>query len=326
MSTIKRILGKSGIEVSPMGLGCWAIGGPFLLFGKPDGWGDIDDAESIHAIHAAIDLGINFFDTADAYGTGHSEEVLGKALKGMRDKVVIATKGGFVYDMEKKELTGEDTSPAYFRKALEASLKRLGTDYIDLYQVHNWVVPEENVEPLFNEFDRFVAEGKIRAYGWSTGEVQNARYLAKHTSGSSVQHPANIFSYDPDIDAVCEENGLAIIDNGPLAMGLLSGKFTKESQLPRDDVRGANHEWVGYFKDGKPLPEMIKKLDAIKEILQSDGRSLVQGALAWLWAKSPRNIPIPGFKNIAQAEENAKAIAYGPLTQGQMDQIDGLLH
>ena len=111
------------------------------------------------------------------------------ACKGMRDKVVIATKGGFVYDTEKKKLTGEDTSPAYFRKALEASLKRLGTDYIDLYQIHNWNVPEENIDPLLEEFDRFVTEGKIRAYGWSTGEVTNARYLAEHTNGSSVQHP-----------------------------------------------------------------------------------------------------------------------------------------
>lgn len=324
MNTMKRTLGKSGIEVSPMGLGCWAIGGPFLLFGKPDGWGDIDDDESIRAIHAAINLGIDFFDTADAYGTGHSEEVLGKAAKGMRDKVVIATKGGFVYDSKKKELTGEDTSPAYFRRALEASLRRLGTDYIDLYQIHNWGVADRDA--LFAEFDRFVAEGKIRAYGWSTGDVECARYLAEETKGSTVQHPANLFSYDSEMDAVCEAHDLAIIDNGPLAMGLLTGKFTADSRLPQDDVRGANHDWVGYFKDGRPLPEMLAKLDQIKEILQSEGRSLVQGALAWLWAKSPRNIPIPGFKNTAQAEENAKAMAYGPLTREQMRDIETLLH
>ena len=322
---MKRTLGKSGIEVSPMGMGCWAIGGPFMMFGKPDGWGDIDDGESIRAIHRAVDLGINFFDTADAYGTGHSEEVLGKALGGMRERVVIATKGGFVYDGEKRELTGEDTSPAYFRKALDASLKRLGTDYIDLYQIHNWRVPKEHMEPLFAEFDRFVSEGKIRAYGWSTGDAVNARYLAEHTKGSAVQHPANVFSYDGEIDAVCEEHGLASIDNAPLAMGLLTGKFTGESLLPKDDVRGAGHDWVNYFQDGRPLPEMLGRLDAIREILRSGGRSLVQGAIGWLWAKSPQNIPIPGFKNTAQAEENAKAIAYGPLTPAQMDEIDSLL-
>ena len=326
MSTMKRTLGKSGIEISPMGLGCWAIGGPFMMFGKPDGWGDIDDAESVRAIHAAVDLGVNFFDTADAYGTGHSEEVLAKAFRGIRDKVVIATKGGFIHDAKKKELTGEDTSPAYFRKALEASLKRLGTDYIDLYQVHNWEVHEENIEPLFDELERFVTEGKIRAYGWSTGEVKNVRFLAEQTNASTVQHPANIFAYDPAIDEICEAHQLAIIDNAPLAMGLLSGKFKRESKMPKDDVRSVTYDWVSYFKEGKPNPQMLDKLDAIKDILRSGGRTLVQGALAWLWAKSPMNIPIPGFKNVAQAEENAKAIAYGPLTPEQMSKIDSLLH
>jgi aryl-alcohol dehydrogenase-like predicted oxidoreductase len=322
---MKRVLGKSGIEVSAMGLGCWAIGGPFLMFGKPDGWGDIDDAESIRAIRTAVDTGINFFDTADAYGTGHSEEVIGKAVKGMRDKVVIATKGGFAYDAEKRELTGEDTSPAYFRKALEASLKRLDTDYIDLYQIHNWGVPEKNIGPLFEEFDVFVAEGKIKAYGWSTGDVQNARYLAEETKGSSVQHPANIFAYDPGMNAVCEEYGLASINNAPLAMGLLTGKFKNDSKLPEDDVRGAAHDWVSYFKDGRPDPKMLGKLEAIKEILRSGGRTLAQGALGWLWAKSPKNIPIPGFKNAKQAGENAKALSFGPLTAEQMRGIESLL-
>jgi aryl-alcohol dehydrogenase-like predicted oxidoreductase len=326
MDMEKRVLGKSGIEVSPMGLGCWAIGGPFLMFGKPDGWGEVDDAESIRAIHAAMEFGVTFFDTADAYGTGHSEEVLGKALAGRRDKVVVATKGGFVYDSAKKELIAEDTSPAYFRKALEASLLRLNTEYIDLYQIHNWAMPEANREALFEEFDRFVAEGKIRAYGWSTGEIGNARYLGERTSGSTIQHPANLFSYDPEMDAVCERYGLAMIINAPLAMGLLSGKFSKDSKLPADDVRGASHDWVRYFRDGRPVPELIHKLEAVREILTSGGRSPVQGALAWLWAKNPRNIPIPGFKNLSQAVENAGALAYGPLSEDLMRRIDILLH
>jgi aryl-alcohol dehydrogenase-like predicted oxidoreductase len=113
MEMQKRRLGKSGIEVSPLGFGCWAIGGPFTMFGLSDGWGEVDDFESIRAIHKAVDLGVNFFDTADAYGTGHSEEVLGEAFCGMRDKVVIATKGGYVHDRAARALTGEDTTPAY---------------------------------------------------------------------------------------------------------------------------------------------------------------------------------------------------------------------
>ncbi len=322
---MKRVLGKSGIEVSAMGLGCWAIGGPFMMFGKPDGWGDTDDAESIRAIRAAVDMGVSFLDTADAYGTGHSEEVIGKAVKGMRDRVVIATKGGYVHDAEGRELTGEDTSPAYFRTALEASLKRLGTDCIDLYQIHNWGMPEENMEPLFAEFDRFAAEGKIKAYGWSTGSVQNALYLAERTNGCCIQHPANIFVYDEEMDSVCEQHRLAGINNGPLAMGLLSGKFNCDSKLPPDDVRGASHDWVSYFTEGCPNLEFLSRLDAVKEILRSGGRTLAQGALAWLWAKSPRNIPIPGFKNVAQAEENAKAMAFGPLSNAQMREIEDIL-
>ena len=325
MNTMNHSLGRSGIEVSALGLGCWAIGGPFKMFGKPDGWGNIDDAESIRAIHTAMELGISFLDTSDAYGTGHSEEVIGEAVEGIRDKVVIATKGGFVYDMQTRELTGEDTSPAYFRKALEASLKRLRTDYIDLYQIHNGSIPQDQVEPLFAEFDHFVAEGKIRAYGWSTGDVQNAQCLAEKTKGSTLQHPANVFSYDPEMDAVCEKHQLAMINNGPLAMGLLSGKFTKDSKLPEDDVRGAAHDWVSYFKEGRPDPDMLRKLEAIREILRSGGRTLAQGALAWLWGKSPQNIPIPGFKNVSQATENAKAISFGPLTGEQISEIEKLI-
>ena len=132
-----RQLGRSGIQVSALGLGCWAIGGPFTnVDGVPVGWGDVDDNESIRAIHRALDLGLNFFDTADVYGAGHSEETLGKALAGRRDEVVIATKFGNVFNSETRRMAGEDGSPEYTRKALEASLRRLNTDYVDLYQFH----------------------------------------------------------------------------------------------------------------------------------------------------------------------------------------------
>jgi aryl-alcohol dehydrogenase-like predicted oxidoreductase len=325
MKTMNRKLGKSGIEVSPLGFGCWAIGGYFTLWGKPDGWGDVDDNESIRAIHRAMELGVNFFDTADAYGTGHSEEVLGEALTGMRHKAVIATKGGYLHDAEAKNLYGEDTSPEYIRKAVEASLRRLKTDYIDLYQIHNWTMPSENVEPLFNELDKMVEEGKIRAYGWSTGDVGNVRLFIEKTRGSAIQHPANLLIYNQEVIDLCEKNQLAGINNAPLAMGLLSGKFGEKTFLPGEDVRGAGHEWVPYFHEGRPKKEFLEKLEAVKEILRSNGRTLAQGALAWLWAKSESNIPIPGFKNIKQVEENAGAIQFGPLTDSQMKEIDTLL-
>ena len=166
-------LGRIGKEVGTVGLGCWAIGGPFLLDGKPDGWGQVDDAESIRAINRAIDLGVTLFDTADVYGTGHSERVLGKALKGRRDEVVIATKFGFTYDESRRKITGTDLSPGYVRRACFASLSRLGTDYIDLYQLHVGVVEPGVAEDILAALEDLVTEGLIRSYGWSTDEPRD---------------------------------------------------------------------------------------------------------------------------------------------------------
>jgi len=320
-----RKLGKSGILVSPLGFGCWAIGGPFRMFGLPDGWGEVDDRESVRAIHRAVEMGVNFFDTADAYGTGHSEEVLGAALRGMRHRVVIATKGGYVYDRAARELTGEDTTPAYIRRVLEASLVRLGTDYVDLYQIHNGVVPSENFEPLFHELDKLVAEGKLRAYGWSTWSAENAEAFAARTRGAVIQTKANLLSYDGALSDACVKHDLACINNGPLAMGLLSGKFSARTRFSPDDVRGAAHEWTEYFKNGEVKKEFLDKLESVREILKSGGRTVAQGALAWLWARSQNNIPIPGFKSVRQAEENAAAMNFGPLNASQMDEIETLL-
>ena len=320
-----RKLGNSGIEVSPMGLGCWAIGGLFKLFGEPDGWGEVDDAESVRAIRRAVDLGVTLFDTADAYGTGHSEEVLGEALKGMRESVVIATKGGYVHDREKREIYGEDTSPAYIRRALEASLKRLGTDYVDVYQVHNGTVPTENVEPLFAELDKLQAEGKIRTYGWSTYGAANVETFAAKTQGTVIQTKANIFTYDAPMHAACERHGLACLCNTPLGMGFLSGKFTADTRFGADDVRGSAFDWTEYFENGRPKRTFLQRMGFIREVLQSDGRTAAQGALSWLWAKSGYNIPIPGFKTVKQVEENVRAMAFGPLSNAQMAQIEALL-
>jgi Predicted oxidoreductases (related to aryl-alcohol dehydrogenases) len=325
MSVMKRRLGNSGIEVSAMGLGCWAIGGPFFLDGLPDGWGDVDDAQSIRAIHRALDLGVNFFDTADVYGAGHSERVLGQALKGRRDEAVIATKFGFLFDETTRHAGGTNLSPSYIRQACEASLRRLQTDYIDLYQCHVGDVPQDQAQDVWATLDRLVGEGKIRAYGLSTWDAGYARAFATQSNGVAIQHGANVLQDAPALFAVGEEFGLANIINAPLAMGLLSGKFTRETRFSSDDVRGNPHPWLAYFRDGKPIPEFLDRLDAVREILQSDGRTLVQGALAWLWARSPQAIPIPGFKTVAQVEENCSAMRFGLLTQDQMNEIERLL-
>ena len=325
MSMQRKTIGKDGISVSPMGLGCWAIGGLFTLFGQPDGWGAVDDAESIRAIRRALELGVNFFDTADAYGTGHSEEVLGKALKGMRQSAVIATKGGFVHDREKREIYGEDTSPGYIRRALEASLRRLDTEYIDLYQIHNGTIPQEQIEPLFHELDKLKSEGKLRTYGWSTYGKANVETFANVTAGSVIQTKANVFSYDEAMHDAINQHEFACLCNTPLGMGFLSGKFTAETRFGADDVRGSAFDWTEYFEDGRPRRAFLQKIGSIRDVLQSGGRTPAQGALAWLWAKSGVNIPIPGFKTVKQVEENAGAMAFGPLEDTQMRDIAVLL-
>lgn len=323
---LKRTLGRSGIEVSPLGLGCWAIGGPMIYDGMADGWGNIDDAESIKAIHKALELGINFLDTADAYGVGHSEAVIGKAIAGKRDSVVISTKFGHFGNEATKTLNGINVTPAYIEKACEASLKRLNTDYIDVYLLHEWNIKMAEVEPVLEILDQLVEKGKIRTYGWSTHLVSGAMIFAERANCSVIEHDLNVFNDAPPMIKFCEDNNLASVNRSPLAMGFLSGKFSAESLLPKNDVRGAGHSWIPYFQKGKPAPEFLKKLDAVKEILTGNNRTLVQGALAWIWGKSDNTIPIPGFKTVKQVEENAKAIDFGPLSQAQIDEIDRILY
>jgi aryl-alcohol dehydrogenase-like predicted oxidoreductase len=321
-----RHLGRSGIQVSAMGLGCWAIGGPFWAGETPVGWGEVDDQESIRAIHRALDLGVTFFDTADVYGTGHSERVLARALAGKRDKAVIATKFGNKFDEASRQMTGSDASPGYIRKACEASLQRLNTEFIDLYQLHlNDYAPERG-EEVRDTLEELVRAGKIRAFGWSTDFIDRARIFAVGPHCTAIQHQMNVLDDAPAMVALCEELQLASINRGPLAMGLLTGKYHAHTSVSVDDVRGSKSpDWMKYFKDGKPNVEWLKKLDAIRQILTSSGRSLSQGALAWIWGRTPQTIPIPGFRTVAQVEENCAAMQFGPLSADQMKEINTLL-
>lgn len=321
-----RPLGRSGIQVSAMGLGCWAIGGPFWFGETPAGWGEVDDEESIRAVHAGIELGINFFDTSDVYGAGHSERVLARAFEGRRDKVVIATKFGNTFDEATRQGTGSDASPDYIRSACEASLRRLNTDYIDLYQFHLNGYPSDQAGPVRDTLEELVAAGKIRAYGWSTDFPDSARVFAQGEHCTAIQHDFNVLDGSSEIIPVCEEFNLASINRGPLAMGLLSGKYSSATTLGVDDVRGTKSpDWMKFFKEGKPGQEWLDKLSAIREILTSGGRTLSQGALAWLWGRSDKTVPIPGFRTVAQVTENAGAMQHGPLTADQMQEIDVIL-
>lgn len=313
----RRRLGRSEIQVSALGLGCWAIGG--------DAWGSVDDDESIRALHRGLELGINFLDTADVYGLGHSEEVLARALAGRRNQVIIASKFGNDFEPETGERLGPNGSPVYIRQACERSLRRLDTDYIDLYQFHVGNYDLERAGEVVETLEALVDEGKIRFYGWSTDDAERAAYFAKGEHCTAVQQRMNVFEGNMDTLEVCETENLASVNRGPLAMGLLTGKYTADSRLGADDIRGRDVEWVKYFQDGRPDPEWLAKIEKVRIVLTANGHSLTQGALAWLLARSGQTIPIPGFKTVRQVEENAMTLDLGPLSSEQMAEIDLLL-
>ncbi|MFJ5994181.1 aldo/keto reductase [Streptomyces sp. NPDC092370] len=322
-----RPLGRGGIEVSALGFGCWAIGGEWqALDGQPLGWGKVDDEESVRAVRGALDRGVTFFDTADTYGAGHSERVLGRALGKRRADVVVATKWGNVFDEETRTLTGGDDSPAYLRRALTASLRRLGTDYVDLYQFHLSDTDPERAALLRDTCEELVREGLIRAYAWSTDDPARAAVFAEGPHCAAVQHALNVLQDAPAMLRLCEEAGLASINRSPLAMGLLTGKRREGQRLEAGDIRSRPPAWLPGFGDGSGAdPEWLARVDALREVLTSEGRTLAQGALAWLWASSPRTVPIPGFRSVAQAEENAGALEKGALTGAQLAEVDRLL-
>ena len=320
IQTMQRKLGRSEVPVSAMGLGCWAIGGTWYWLDGPGGWGETDDNESVRAIQAALDLGVNFFDTAANYGTGHSERILARGLKGRRDQAVIATKFGFHVDETAKRVSlRTDDHLLHVREECEASLRRLNTDVIDLYQLHVWDYPLEKVPAMVDLLESLVQEGKIRFYGWSTDSVKGARLFAQGKHCVAIQHDLNVIIDAPEMLVLCKELDLASVNRSALARGALSGKYRKDTVFPQNDVRTDSWSRDHFFAP------TLNQLDSIREILTSNGRTLVQGALAWIWARSEKTIPIPGFKTVAQVEENARAMEFGPLTAEQMKEIDRLL-
>ncbi len=332
---LKRRLGRSEIEVSALGLGCMEIGGKmedregYLLDSTAGNHapvfflGEVDDEQSIRTLAYAFDAGINFFDTAPAYGAGHSERVLGRAFAGKRDEVVIATKFGKWMDENENWFGRYPSARALIgniRKECEDSLRRLGTDYIDLYQYHQMDYDLlEYAEEVIEILERLVAEGKIRYYGWSTEDPACIRMFAQGEHCTAIQHNLNVLEDAPEPLALCEEFDQASIARGILGMGFLTGKYTAENYktlLSRDDFR--QREAIFFV----PL---LDKLDKVRDILTRDGRTLPQGALAWIWARSRRSIPIPGFRTFEQVKENIAAVNFGPLTDDQMVQIDSVL-
>ena len=325
---LKRILGKSKLEVSALGMGCWAIGGPWMWAQPgnepfPVGWGDTDDEESLRALHAALDMGVNFFDTAANYGAGHSEVLLGRSVKGKRDKVVIATKFGHIVHEEKKTVhSAPDQIINNVRTDVENSLRRLQTDFIDVYQLHEGRYDPELALDLQSVLEELVSTGKIRWYGWSTDGAFSADKFAGGANSAhctAIQFRLNALYDNTGMRKVCAKFDLAGINKDPLNKGILTGKFGANTTFPENDVRSGTD-----FSD----PEIVKRLkivDEIRDILTSNGRTMAQGALAYIWALDDRMVPIPGFKSVKQVQDNAGAMEFGPLTDAQVKEIQTIV-
>ena len=321
---LQRALGtRTGRQVSALGLGCWAIGGPWTFNGQPAGWGQVDDDESIRAIRRALELGVTLFDTADVYGCGHSERVLGKALAGRRDDVVIVTKVGNLFDERTRTGGGNDVSPAYLRRACDASLRRLGTDRIDVYLIHDGIAGPEEVPAVVDTLEELVTAGKLRWYGSSMSDPAIVRAMAEGPHMVAVQHELNLLRGELEPLSVAEELGLASLNRTPLAMGLLSGRYHPALLPAADDVR-RHAPWYDFFDEGA-MERYLERIAEARAELTADGRSLVQGALGWIWGHSPATLPLPGFRTVAQVEENVGAADHGPLPAERMERIRELL-
>lgn len=319
-------LGKSDMETAQIGLGCWAIGGQFLDLGVQGGWGDVNDDISLAALERGLAEGASFFDTANIYGAGHSEVLVGKLAKTHRNEMIICTKFGILCEEEKKMTTGEIGGREDIIKSCEDSLRRLGTDRIDLFLFHLGNYDLEKAQEVRDTLEDLVKAGNIRYFGWSTSDPERAAVFAGSPHCIGMEFAENVMEDDRDMRNFCKENGLAAICRSPLAMGLLTGKYHAGTVLPDNDLRGKKAPvWMTYYQDGKPNERMLKKLEAIREILSSGGRTLAQGCINYIQSSGAHCIPIPGFKTPEQVSENVGALKYGPFHEKQMAEMDRIL-
>jgi aryl-alcohol dehydrogenase-like predicted oxidoreductase len=312
-----RDLGKTGIKVSVVGFGGWAIGGASEASGAPLGWGRTSDDESLAAIRRARDLGITFFDTADSYGFGRSESLLGIVLSRHRQDVVIATKVGVVRGGG-GELKKDFTRQHIFH-AVDGSLKRLRTDYIDLYQMHNPTIEELRREEIQDAMERLQDAGKIRFWGVSVTTPEEGLEVVRNGWGHALQVLYNVLNQAPapELFPLAKEKGYGIIARVPLASGLLTGKFRHDSVFPQDDVRQN-------FLTARRLQEALERVDEAKSIIGGSAPSLAVGALRFVLADPAVSTTIPGARNVRQVDMNAAA-AEGVLPADVIEKLKGRL-
>jgi aryl-alcohol dehydrogenase-like predicted oxidoreductase len=292
-----RRLGSNGPDISAIGLGCMSMSPVY---------GPTNDATSIRTIHRALDLGINFLDTADIYGTGGNEELVGRAIKGRRDEVVLATKFGNVIKGSWADGKGYsiDGTPAYVRKAVEASLRRLGVDTIDLYYQHR-VDPHTPIEDTVNEMAELVEEGKVRYLGLSEAAPETIRRANAVHPIAALQTEYSLWTRDPEDEllGLTEDLGITFVAYSPLGRGFLTGNIKSPDDLAPDDWRRTNPRF-----QGENFQKNLGLVEELEMLARDKGATPAQLALAWLLTRGKNVVPIPGSRRVERLEENAAAV------------------
>jgi aryl-alcohol dehydrogenase-like predicted oxidoreductase len=307
MTMPRRALGRSGLTVAAIGLGC---------MGMSEFYGPADEAESHRAFDRALDLGVDLLDTADIYGFGRNEELVGRLVAGRRDRVVLATKFGILRDPARPDFRGLDASPAHIRAACDASLRRLGVEVIDLYYAHR-LDPKVPVEETVGAMSELVRAGKVRALGLSEVSVGALRRAMAVYPIAAVQSELSLWSRDQEpVAEACAALGVAFVAYSPLGRGLLAGAVRGEADLAQDDFRRTLPRF-----QGENLARNLALAEGLASLARARGATTAQLALAWLLARGPHVVPIPGTRRVARVEENiaAAGLRLSPEELGQLE-------